>query len=278
MNRILRFEQAWTQVYPDKIYLLRAMRDAIATDCVEWVDLTTSNLTTIADYIAKTVTSNSCHTYFAFIKAFLNRYKDDGIIPCKAPSKVFKARKTPSQHIALTEDEVLLWDRYIPQNECENDVKIIFMRGCLTGARHSDCIRMSMKNVRDGKLRYVSQKTKTEVCQPVHHLLTKYLEVQPAKEHKTAVINRIISRICKNLGIDEEVTLFVKEETKTGPKYEFVSSHTSRHTFITNLALRNVPLSVMKTLAGHSDEKMTMRYIAVNVNKLDDNAMAFFEE
>lgn len=275
---VLRFEQEWTKVHPEKPYMLRLMRDALGTDCVEWEDLTTSNLSSVADYMDDAISQNSKFTYCAELKAFLNRYKDDGIVPCKEPSKVLKAKREPSQHIALSEEEVMLWDAYHPWNDCEMDAKIIFMRGCLTGARYSDCIRLTVDNVRDGVLTYVSQKTKTEVKQPAHHLLMKYLEQQPSKERKPKVLNEAIERICKRLGFNEEVTLYVRGKLRKGPKYEFIRLHSSRRSFVTNLALRNVAVPVIGTLAGQKSPATTSRYICIGLSNLNDDAMDFFRE
>lgn len=275
---VLRFEQEWTKIHPKKPYMLRLMRDAIGTDCVEWEDLTTSNLSSVADYMDEAVSKNSKFTYCAELKAFLNRYKDDDIIPCKDPSKVLKAKREPSQHVALTEEEVMMWDAYRPWTDCERDAKIIFMRGCLTGARFSDCIRFTVDNVKDGVLTYVSQKTRTEVKQPAHHLLMKYLEQQPLKEHKPKVLNEAIERICKRLGFDEEITLYVNGKLQKGPKYEFIRLHSSRRSFVTNLALRNVAVPVIGTLAGQKSTTTTSRYICIGLSNLSDNALDFFKE
>ena len=273
---ILRFEQEWTRVKPDYIHLLRFMRDAIGVEAIEWDDITTLNLSRIRDYLCEKLASNSARTYLAVIKAFLARYADEGIIPCKNPAKELKAKKEPSQHIALTEEEVLMWDKYEPVNDCERDVKIIFMRGCLTGARSSDCKRLSMDNIRDGALVYVSQKTKTEVKQPVHHLLPKYLQEQPKKEHSQSAINKVISRVCRKLGMTEEISLFVGGKLKKGPKYEFISAHSSRRSFCTDMALRNIPVPVIQRIVGHSSASMTERYICVNANNLNESVLDFF--
>lgn len=276
MSKILHFEQEWTRVKPDYIHLLRYMRDAIGVEVVNWEDLTTLNLSRIKEHLCDIMANNSARTYLAVIKAFLNRYADEGIIPCNNPAKELKAKKEPSQHIALTEEDVLKWDRYVPQSDCERDVKILFMRGCLTGARSSDCKRFTMDNIHDGVLVYVSQKTKTEVRQPVHYLLPKYLQQQPKKEHSQSCINKVIARVCKHLGMTDEVSLFVRGELRKGPRYEFIAAHSSRRSFITNMVLRNVAVPVAGLLAGQKDVNTTMRYICVGTENLDDKALGFF--
>ena len=40
-----------------------------------------------------------------------------------------------------------------------------------------------------------------------------------------------------------------------------VGFHTARHSSITDLIRRRVPLAVVQSLAGHADIKMTMKYV-----------------
>lgn len=276
MSKILSFEQEFIKQQPNRPQVLRFMREAIGKNEIQWEDMTSYNLSLVRTHICAKVAGNSACTYLGIIKAFLANYIDEKIYPCKNPYKELKAKRVPSQHIALTEDEVKRFDGYVPKTDNERDVKILFMRGCLTGARMSDAMNLSMKNINEDVLNYVSQKTKMEVVQPVHKMLAKYLRQQPAKEHKRADINRILRSICKRIGINEEVSLFVAGKMKTGPKYEFVSMHTSRRTFCSCLAIREVPVSVISKLAGHSTTNMTDRYICINAKKPADKAMQFF--
>lgn len=271
------FEKEFTESNPHYAFLVEYMRKALEKEEVQWSDLTTLAMRRISECIGDSVSGNSAHTYLAVFKAFLAHYADEGIIPCKNPHKELKAKKLPSQHIALSEDEVARLDAYQPWSQTERDTLILFMRGCLTGARCSDAERMTMDNIVGGSLVYVSQKTKTEVSQPVHRLLPKYLEMQPAKKHLQASLNRTIQRICKNIGMTDEVRLFVKGMMHTGPRWQFVTMHTSRRTFCSNLALRGVPVEVIAKLAGHSNSILTSStYIVVDTKRLNDDAMAFY--
>jgi len=271
------FEKEFMEDNPRYAFMVKYMRKALEKEEVEWGDLTSLALRRISEYISDSVSGNTAHTYIAVFKAFLSHYVDEGIVPCKNPNKELKAKKLPSQHIALTEDEVMRLDAYKPWSQTEQDTIILFMRGCLTGARCSDAERMTMDNIVDGSLVYVSQKTKTEVVQPVHRLLPKYLEMQPAKKHLQASLNRTIQRICKNIGMTDEVRLFVGGRMQSGPRWQFVSMHTSRRTFCTNLALRGVPVEVISKLAGHSNSILTSStYIVVDTKRLNDDAMAFY--
>ena len=77
--------------------------------------------------------------------AFLSRFNQKDLIPCNDPKIRIKAG--PSQHVALTYDEIRRIDEFVTDNDTESDVRNIFMRGCLTGARYSDAITLSMDNI-----------------------------------------------------------------------------------------------------------------------------------
>ena len=154
-------------------------------------------------------------------------------------------------------DEIIRFDNYKPKTQTERDVKILFMRGCFTGMRLSDAMMLTEDNIRDSILSYVSIKTKTEVQQPVHSRLMKYVMEQPKKQHLRSVVNRTIQNICKNLGITEEVQLYVNGKLCKGEKYKFITMHTSRRSYVTCLAANGVPVATISKLAGHSSTTMT---------------------
>lgn len=274
--KILHFETEFSRKHPDRKRIIVYMRDALRVNTVEWDDLTKVNLNTIAEYIRGMVSPNSAVTYLSILKSFLNRYTEEGLIPCKSFHTELTARRVPSQHIALTMEEIIMLDEYEPKTQTERDIKILFMRGCLCGMRMSDAIMLTEDNIRNGVLSYVSQKTKIEVQQPVHTRLLKYIKAQPKKMHQRSVINRTIQRICKDLGIDEEVQLYVKGKLRKGHKYQFVTAHSSRRSYVTCLATNGVPVATISKLAGHSSVTMTDRYICIDTRSPGKEAMDFF--
>lgn len=255
--------------------IIRMMGEALQKDLITWEDLSKINLVRIASYIKDKVSPNSACTYLNIIKAFLNEYSEENVIPCKNIMGVLSGKKVPSQHIALTENELEKLNDYLPKTETEKDVKNLFMKCVLTGCRSSDAKRMTLDNITNGFLSYVSQKTKTEVTLPVHKWLHKYIN-ERCKTHTTAVANRTIQRICRNIGINEDCQLYVKGRLQKGEKWEFVTLHTARRTFCTILAGKDVPVEIIKTLAGHSTTNMTDRYICLDGKRPGSNAMTFF--
>lgn len=272
------FEIEFLKLNPERKQILTYMRASLRVSSVKWADMTKVNLCVIADYIKKQVSPNSAFTYLSIIKSFLTRYSEEGVIPCKSYNKELSARRAPSQHIALTMEEIIRFDNYKPKTQTERDIKIVFMRGCLTGMRLSDALMLTEDNIRDGILSYVSIKTKTEVKQPVHARLMKYVTEQPKKQHQRSVVNRTIQNICKNLGMTEEVQLFVNGKLCKGEKYKFITMHSSRRSYVTCLAANGVPVATISKLAGHSSTTMTDRYICFDTRNPGQEAMEFFNK
>ena len=271
-----KFEKLFLGKYPRRGAILSYMREALQKDEVEWSDLTTVNLMKVADVIRDNVTPNTASVYFAILSGFLGLFEDESIIPSEKFRKVLKSKKTPSQHIALTMDELLRVDAYQPESEAEQDIKTLFMRGCLTGARSSDAELLSSSNIADDMLSYVSIKTKIEVVQPAHKMLHKYLS-RRAKAHSKRVQSYLVRKIAKVCGIDDEVQLFVNGKLKKGPKWQFVTMHTSRRTYCTLLAELGTPVEMISKLAGHSNSTITSKtYICLDTKKVGSAAMKFF--
>lgn len=276
-QKTLSFENEFNRRNKGRAQLIRFMREALGKNEVTWDDMTSLNLDRICEYISNKVTPNSARTYFAIIKAFLNRYKDENIMPKNNAKMVLKSKQTPSQNVFLTEEEISRIERYVPESECEMDVKAAFLIECYLGARRSDVKNITEKDIRDGRVVYVSKKTQIQCSVPVHKNLMKYLLYKPKKERALAVYIYAIQKICKSVGINQRVRLFYHGSMKEGPKYEFVGSHTARRSFCTNLARRGADIYTIAALAGHGQNVlMTQRYIVTDTDNLSDAAMDFF--
>lgn len=272
----LDFEKEFEARYRDYCYLVPMMRKALGVKRVSWRSLTKVNLTKVADYIKATHAPNTACTLLAKIKAFLNVYDETGLIPCRDYRKVLKGRHVPSQHVALTEAELMRLERYQPATQAEADIKNMAMREALCGARGVDCMTLTANNVIDGNIVYVSKKTKVETRVPLHHLVTKYLNTPISRAYQRFSINRTLQNICRKAGIDTLCTVFVGGKTVTKPKWQLMGMHCMRRTFCSVLAYRGVPITVIKQLAGHSNETMTERYIVNDKCVRNEAAMAFF--
>ena len=252
------------------------LANSLGKDVPQWEDLTKPNLAEYRDFLSMKVAHNSAATYLRQLMAIMSIFEDS--LPTKNYRGIMQVRKEPSQHVALTEEEVERIHRYQPHSAVEADIKRSFMLECLCGARSCDIPSLTLDNITDGWLTYVSQKTKTETSVPVHRYLIQYLTMKQNKaSYYSSVAGTTIKRICKRCGINDMVKLFQKGRWIIKPKYELVGSHTARRSFATQLALRGVPLATISKLMGHADTQMTSKYICIDRKDIGDTAMNFFQ-
>ena len=66
---------------------------------------------------------------------------------------------------------------------------------------------------------------------------------------------------CHKAGINELVSVYMRGEFRDDEKWKFVSSHTARRSFATNLYKKGVDIYTISQLCGHSSIEMTKKYI-----------------
>lgn len=278
-----KFEQGFFDRYYEKKVMVVYMRNALKKESVDYTDMTVQNVMIIRDYLLTKVSPNSAKTYLQALKAYLNVLKEDEIIPDKNYSKHMKVKSQPMQNVAFTEEEIARIENYYSDllgkvgHYAEKDVLCLFLIECYCGARGCDVEDLTLDNISDGKLSYVSKKTKTLTILPAHHRLYELLEQKPKCTYPQSTKDRVIKRVAEKCGIDEQTTIFYRGKMRTLPKYEFVGFHCARRSFASNLATRNVPITTISHFMGHNGNvKMTQRYIKVDTNAVDANTMAFF--
>ena len=273
--KMLSFEQEFVRRYPGRIQVLRLMREAIGVGEIQWKHITTLNLSRVRELICERMAGNSACTYLAILKAFLAAYVDENLFPCKNPHKELKAKRVSSEQVVLTAYEITLIENYQPKSEKEKWVKAQFLCEYYCLARSSDIQQLTPENIQGDFITYVSQKTKIATTVPLHKNFIKYFK-QRGKTLDRASFNRIIKRICKNCGIDDEVKLFYHGRMQMRKKYELIGSHTALRSGATELARRGVPISTISKLMSHTNEIITSRYIFANTRNPGEEAMSFF--
>lgn len=280
----INFEYEFKRLHPDRAFLLNYMHKALDKEEIVWDDLTAINLMSIATHIKSCVTPNSASIYFSILKSFLNLMSDEVELPTMKFSTILKCKKTPQQNVALTEDEVQRIDKYYQKlmrskkKYVEKDVLTLFLIECYCGARGVDVEQMTVYNIKEGRLTYVSQKTNTLATMPVHYRLRRLLQHRPKKEYSRQTKNKIVKRVCKKCGIDEEVTIFYHGKMATRKKYEYCGFHTARRSFASMLATKGVPVVEISQYMSHRNISMTEKYIKVDRNHVSEAALAFFSK
>lgn len=244
----------------------------------EWEDLTKANLNDFRDHVTERVAQSTARTYFAVFKAILKRYEDDAPI-CKDYASILKAKNEKPVKTFLTMRELEKLERVQIKNPNEQNVLDEFLIGAYTGMRISDAREVSDENMANGYISYVSIKTGVHAVVPMKNGIAERIQRVQANESELplATYNNILRRLCQRAGITERVKVFKAGEHKKGEKWQYVSSHSGRISFASNLANLGVPLIDISRMLGHQNIQTTMRYIVNIKPEIDPRALKFFK-
>lgn len=166
-------------------------------------------------------------------------YNEEVELP-KDYNKVLCSKNNYSQHVFLTKCEINKILNYEPESNAEHCIKNQFIIGCLTGARHSDYIHFNESNVYNDILIYISKKTHIKSEIPISDALIYILKDTDTngyngKNYTLVYFNLIIKDICRKCGIDNIINIYNRGKFQQNKKYNFITSHTARRSFATNL-------------------------------------------
>lgn len=262
--------------YPKQMCLYRDIRSCLGKE-VDWSDLSKIKLYKIREYLSNKYSINSVSFKMAIIKALMNKMSQEIEIDMDSLRDVFKIKKEGTISVYLTEQEIGMLERYEPKGETEDYVKTITIIQLFTGARFSDAITLTEENIIGEELVYISQKTHKEIRVPLKKGLNIYLKrLQVLPTFSSVTFWKVLKVMCSNAGICNKVRVYRGGKYDTKPKYQFISSHTARRSFATNLLLRGVDIYTISRLMGHSDIKMTAKYICANP-LVKNEAMDYFK-
>ena len=260
--KIKNLKEIFLTKYPYRVRVVNYFEES--TKCeLTWDNITKANLKLFVDYLRKHVSNNTARTYCSQLKSCIRLYSDRVKLP-KDFEKILNIKKENCVNTFLNKDDINKIIRYKPENMAESVIKDLFLLGCLTGARRSDYCRFSKRNLYDGYITYTSQKTNVVAQIPSSNMLTRLinrLEGVERKDYCESYFNRIIKDICQKCKIDEYTHVHVGGEDKYGKKWEFVTSHTARRSFATNLYLNGAEIYEISRMCGHTSINMTYRYI-----------------
>lgn len=229
------------------------------------------------------------YQYASLIKSIMNCALEDGCSDNTVQnSKGFVTHRTASAYkrVYLTRSEI---DRLaalrLDGNTAMEKVRDVFLVGCYTGQRFSDYSRMSMDDIENidiegtefKALRKVQRKTGRTVMIPIlDDGLLSIIDRWGGRLPKVSIssFNIKIKELCRMVGINGDVTVSCSRggsrDCVRKEKYELVSSHTARRSYITNLYMDGrLSTEQIRSISGHSSEESFKRYLCQN---LEDEA------
>ena len=262
--------------YPKYVQILNVFEEANLCPA-EWENITKVNLYNFADFLQSKVSKNTAKYYCAMLKSVLSLYSDEVELP-KDYAKALSVRGETSVSTWLTEADIDKLLRFTPYTSVQNLVVSQFLLGCLTGARYSDYSRFTRANLCNGKIVYTSQKTKIRAEIPMSDAAERIIcDGSAIGEVALNTFNTNIRNICRECGITDEVNIFHGGSEHVGQKCDFVTSHTARKSFATNVYLRCRDIFLVSRYMGHSSVDMTAKYI-LSVGDAPQEVKEYFEQ
>lgn len=199
--------------------------------------------------------------------------------------KVFN-REVDNVALTLQELDILEALEFTKDNNHLYPIRDLFLLQCYTGLRVSDLMDLEPTNIdyENNVIRVTTKKTKDKILIGISKRIKNVLDRLPdqkIKKIEDQYYNRAIKEICKFAGFDEKIKIVefrgTKRVTVEYPKYDLITSHTARRTFITvSLKAGVLPESIMK-ITGHKDRKSFNKYVKIAQNDAIEEVMKVWE-
>lgn len=184
-------------------------------------------------------------------------------------------RNPEIEKATLTKEEVNKLYRLNLKDSKEKYIRDVFVLSCFTGLRWSDIVSLKKPHIRkiEGKPAIVKKAEKTkhqftvflnsislEICERYNYEFTQL---------ENANFNKYLKLILKNTGWFNDLTDFVGEDGEYLKRYETISIHRGRDTFITLLIEDRVPVNAIMKYTGHQSVSNLNKYIDVKKQVID---------
>lgn len=165
------------------------------------------------------------------------------------------------------------------------NIRDVFVFGCFTGLRYSDVKLFNpdyiqvIDNVRC--IVFYAQKTGNKSVIPifpeVEAILKRYKGNLP-KRLSSQKFNNSLKMVCRIAGFASPVQIAklkgMGKEIEVKPKYEAITSHTMRRTFITIMSVHGLTPKEISLMSGHAQQSIVDIY---DKTKADTNAVKVFQ-
>lgn len=216
--------------------------------------------------------NNTYGKYVSTLKTFLNWATDRGYNK-KLAYRKFKVLKEDADIVVLTKGELQrLYELDLSRNQRLERIRDTFCLGCYTGLRFSDLEQLRAEHVRGNTLLIKTYKTRDTIQIPLRpeaqQIVGKYLKepefVPTITNQKT---NEYLKELCQLAGINGATTVSRYQGAQriefSKPKYEFITTHCARRTFVTLSLEAGVRPELVMAVTGHKSYKTFKKYIKI---------------
>ena len=222
----------------------------------------------------KEISSNYFSKIIQVLKTYMNWALDRECHSNLTYNK-FKAPENEIEVIYLTMKELMTLYNHDYKSDRLNHVKDVYCFGCFTGLRFSDIQQLKSSNIFDDGIKLNIKKTKTiDHKIPLNayskSVLDKYKGTiyEPLPVISSQKFNKYLKECCKITEINTITTISryhgQERKDKTVPKYELITSHTARKTFVTNSLVMGMSAMTVREITGHKKEASFMKYVNIS--------------
>lgn len=293
-------ESQWEEsTYKEHRTIQRRLKD-FAPD-LEFEDLTKQGLSMFVDYMhtvpinskKKGLKNSSIRKKLDNLKWFLRWATDKGYNKELAFTTFQpKLKEVKNTVVYLTWDELMLIYNFTPSSTRSNleKVKDVFCFCCFTSLRYSDVANLKRSNVFEDYILVTTIKTYDTLRIELNKYSKAILEKYKDEEYENNLALPVISNQKMNDGLKElgelcginepvSITYYKGSERidEVYKKYELLTTHCGRRTFISNAIMLGIPPEVVMKWTGHEDYRTMKPYIAI-ADKEKKNAMDLFNK
>ncbi len=187
--------------------------------------------------------------------------------------KKLSAPDREKEIIYLTKDELLGLLYHDFESKKLSQARDLFCFMCFTGLRVSDLRDLTHEHIKEDEIQKTIVKTQKIERIPLNRfakdILLKYPHDQVSVFPKISSqkLNDYIKDCCEAVKMNESVRIqqFIggKAKTVVKPKYEFITNHVARKTFVTLSFMFGMDTKIIKSITGHKKESVFDRYIKI---------------
>lgn len=219
--------------------------------------------------------NNSVGRHIKVLKVFLNYCKQMQIISSIFDLSAFKVYKEETDIIYLTETELFKILNLEGLSKCLQQVRDNFCFACFTGLRFSDIAKIKRTNIKDDFIEIKTEKTRETLKIPLNqhakNLLKKYEGNEDERPLPPTITNQKTNEYLKELCEIAEIDEMIEMEKYSGskkilirkPKYNLVTSHTARRTFVTLSLEKGIRAEIVMNITGHKEYQTFKKYIKI---------------
>lgn len=217
--------------------------------------------------------NNTIGKHVKTLKTFINYCKDQEICNSQINVKKFKVLQEEVDIVYLTDQELQKIFNLKDLSERLARVRDCFCFGCFTGLRFSDIDSLQHSNIKNDFIELRTHKTKELLKIPLNgyakEILTRYCEHD--KPLPTGLSNQKVNDSLKDLAELAEINEPIERDNYCGstrvhfsqPKYELITTHTARRTFVTLALEKGIRAEVVMAMTGHKSYRTFKKYIKI---------------